>query len=136
MIFLRNKSMAPNASIFFGLNSLCEQQTNKGDLFMILKKFTCTKFDCTKILTNQNNFLCEYLLISSHTTDTKKCWWNNNMITIRHSICTKLVTAAKIDLDKKSLLKQKTIQNFTIDAQRFRKTRNENPPVREIEVTS
>ena len=35
---------------------------------------------------------------------------------------------AKIDLNKKSLAKQKTIQNFTIDAQGFRKTKNENPP--------
>ena len=31
-----------------------------------------------------------------------------------------------VDLNKKSLPKQKTIQNFTIDAQGFRKTRNEN----------
>ena len=43
---------------------------------------------------------------------------------------------AKIDLNKKSLPKQKTIQNFTIDAQGFRKTRNENPPTQEIGVTS
>ena len=43
---------------------------------------------------------------------------------------------AKLDLDKKSLPKQKTIQNFTIDTQGFRKTRNENPQMREIEVTS
>ena len=44
--------------------------------------------------------------------------------------------SAKIDLNKKSLLKQKTIQNFTFDAQGFRKTRNENPPTLEIVVTS
>ena len=43
---------------------------------------------------------------------------------------------AKLDLDKKSFPKQKTIQNFTIDAQGFRKTKNENPPMQEIEVTS
>ena len=43
---------------------------------------------------------------------------------------------AKIDLNKKSFPKQKTIQNFTIDAQGFRKTKNENPPTSEIEVTS
>ena len=43
---------------------------------------------------------------------------------------------AKIELNKKWLLKQKTIQNFIIDAQGFRKTRNENPPTREIGVTS
>ena len=43
---------------------------------------------------------------------------------------------AKLDLNKKSFPKQKTIQNFTIDAQGFRKTKNENPPTWEIEVTS
>ena len=44
--------------------------------------------------------------------------------------------SAKIYLNEKSLSKQKTIQNFTIDAQGFGKTRYENPPMREIEVTS
>ena len=39
---------------------------------------------------------------------------------------------AKLELSRK----QKTIQNVTIDAQGFRKTRNENPPMREIGVTS
>ena len=43
---------------------------------------------------------------------------------------------AKIDLDEKWLPKQKTIQNFNIDALGFRKTRNENPPTWEIGVTS
>ena len=43
---------------------------------------------------------------------------------------------AKLDLDKETLPKQKTMQNFTIDAQGVRKMRNENPPTREIEVTS
>ena len=43
---------------------------------------------------------------------------------------------AKIYLNKKWLPKQKTIQNFIIDAQGFRKTRNENPPMQEIGVTS
>ena len=42
----------------------------------------------------------------------------------------------KIDLNKKSFPKQKTIQNFNIDAQGFRKTKNENPPTWEIGVTS
>ena len=42
----------------------------------------------------------------------------------------------KLDLNKKSLPKQKNIQNFTIDAQGFRKTKNENPPTWEIRVTS
>ena len=43
---------------------------------------------------------------------------------------------AKIDLNKKWLPKQKTIQNINIDAQGFRKTRNENPPTQEVGVTS
>ena len=43
---------------------------------------------------------------------------------------------AKMDLNKKWLPKQKTIQNFNIDAQGFRKARNENPPTWEIGVTS
>ena len=43
---------------------------------------------------------------------------------------------AKINLNKKWLPKQKTIQNFNIDAQEFRKIRNENPPKQEIGVTS
>ena len=43
---------------------------------------------------------------------------------------------AKIDLNKKWLPKQKTIQNFNIDALGFRKTNNEDPPIREIGVIS
>ena len=43
---------------------------------------------------------------------------------------------AKIDLNKKWIPKQKNIQNFSIDAQGFRKTRNENPPTWEKGVTS
>ena len=50
--------------------------------------------------------------------------------------CQPKAQPAKIDLNKKSFPKQKTIQNFTIDVQGFRKTRNENPPTWEIEVTS
>ena len=42
----------------------------------------------------------------------------------------------KIDLNKKSLPKQKTIQSFTIDAQGFRKTKNENPHTWERGITS
>ena len=43
---------------------------------------------------------------------------------------------AKLDLNKKSLTKQNNFQNFTIDAQGFRKTKNVNPPTQEMEVTS
>ena len=42
----------------------------------------------------------------------------------------------KLDLNEKLDPKQKTIQTFIIDAQGFRKTSNENPPMRELEVTS
>ena len=42
----------------------------------------------------------------------------------------------KIDLNKKSFLKQLTIQNSNIDAQGFRKTKNENPPTWEMGITS
>ena len=43
---------------------------------------------------------------------------------------------AKLDFNKKSFPKQKTIQTFHINAQGLRKTKNENPPKQEIEVTS
>ena len=45
-------------------------------------------------------------------------------------------TPPKTDLNKKWLPKQKTIQNFNIDSQGFRKTKNENPSTREIGVNS
>ena len=48
----------------------------------------------------------------------------------------RLPQPVELDLNKKSFPKQKTIQNFTIDAQGFRKTKNENLPTWEIEVTS
>ena len=38
----------------------------------------------------------------------------------------------KVHLDKKLDSKHKTIQTFNIDAQGFRKTRNENPLMLEI----
>ena len=43
---------------------------------------------------------------------------------------------AKIDLNKKLLPKQKSFQNFNIDAQGFRKIKNENPSTQEVGVTS
>ena len=48
----------------------------------------------------------------------------------------KLSQRAKIDSNKKWLPKQKTIQNFNVIAQGFRKTKNENLLMREIGVTS
>ena len=70
------------------------------------------------------------------------CWQNQQKIdTARPWIFVGYFTGVKpqpatLDLNKKSFPKQKTIQNFTIDAQGFRKTKNENPPTWEIEVTS
>ena len=44
---------------------------------------------------------------------------------------------AKTDLNKKSgAMHQTLIQAFNIDAQGFRKTKNENPPTRKVGVTS
>ena len=42
----------------------------------------------------------------------------------------------KIDLNKKLDPKQNTIQTFDINAKGFRKTRSENPPTREVGITS
>ena len=42
----------------------------------------------------------------------------------------------KIDLIKKLDPLQKPIKTFNIDAQRFRKTKNENPPTQEMGVSS
>ena len=42
----------------------------------------------------------------------------------------------KVHLEKKLDSKHKTIQTFNIDAQGFRKTRNESPPMQEIGVIS
>ena len=48
------------------------------------------------------------------------------MLQTASEILMSVTQPAKLDLNKKSLPKQKTIQNFTIDAQGFRKTKNEN----------
>ena len=42
----------------------------------------------------------------------------------------------KIDLNKKLDPRQNSIHSFNIDAQRFRKTKKENPPTQEIRVAS
>ena len=57
--------------------------------------------------------------------------WNRREIQISFHI-----TARQNRFKKKSLPKQKTIQNFTIDAQGCRKIKNENPPTWEMGVTS
>ena len=43
---------------------------------------------------------------------------------------------AKSDLNKESGAMHQTLISFKIDAQGFRKTKNENPPKQEIGVTS
>ena len=47
-----------------------------------------------------------------------------------------LYTARQIDLNKKFDSKKKTVQIFNIDTQQFRKSKIENPPTREIGVSS
>ena len=54
----------------------------------------------------------------------------------KHPKMNRIAQPAKLDLNKKSFLKQKTIQNFTIDAQGYRKPKNKNPPTWEMGVTS
>ena len=48
---------------------------------------------------------------------------------LKNIMCTQPV---KMDLIKKFLPKQKTIQSFKVDPQGFRKTINENPPTQEF----
>ena len=43
---------------------------------------------------------------------------------------------AKTDLNKKSGTMHQTLTSFNIDAQGFRKAKNENPPTQEIGVIS
>ena len=63
-------------------------------------------------------------------------FWFEYILLVLFSNKTKYTQPVKLDLNKKSLPKQKTIQKFTIDAQGFRKTKNENPPTWEMGVTS
>ena len=55
------------------------------------------------------------------------------IVKLRNGQCL-LPQHVKVDLSKKLDPKQKTIQIFNIDAQRFRKTKNENPLTWEIVV--
>ena len=50
--------------------------------------------------------------------------------------CDSYTQPLKLSLNKKLFPKQKTIQAFNIDAEGFRKTRNENLPTWEIGATS
>jgi len=54
------------------------------------------------------------------------------LLLVFHESTTSSTHPTKIDLNKKWLPKQKTIQNFNIDAQGSRKPRNVNPPTWEI----
>ena len=53
-----------------------------------------------------------------------------------HNTNTYPAHTAKIDSNENWLPKERTIQNFNIDALGFRKTRNENHPTQEIGITS
>ena len=66
---------------------------------------------------------------------TNKSWRRRGELrcSFRHRLLTQ---PANIDSNKKWLPKQKTIQNFNIDAPGLRKTRNENPPTWKKGVTS
>ena len=69
----------------------------------------------------------------SNTTATALTLYSHQLTIIEIKYSCKLnitqncTHTAKIDLNGKWLPKQKTIQNLNIDAQEFRKTRNENP---------
>ena len=88
--------------------------------------------------------LTNYIVQISDSNNALKfnvCWLcrlNFNAFALSH--WTKLILTytqpVKIDLNKNLDPKQNTMQTFIIDAQGFRKTRNENPPMQEIGVTS
>ena len=79
-------------------------------------------------MTHSDSMFMDHSLVWK--TDNIKQTFSNSF----SSIC--LSHPTKIDINKKWLPKKKTIQNFNIDAQGFRKIRNENPPTQEIGVTS
>ena len=65
--------------------------------------------------------------------DFTTLYLDNYLPNCRRAHCTQPV---KLNLNEKLDSKQKTIQIFNIDAQGFRKTRNENPPTQEIGIAS
>ena len=83
--------------------------------------------DDWKFPTVRGYFLCQLV----PTTEAGECGFN--ILYIQFGFASP--QPVKIDLDKKSFPKQKTIQNFNIDAQGFRKTKNKNPPTWEVRVT-
>ena len=60
----------------------------------------------------------------------------NRTYTLNRKLRVHLTQPVKIDLNKKLEPWQKTFQKFNIDAQMFRKTKNENPLTWEIRVIS
>ena len=76
------------------------------------------------------------LHICTSSQNYSKYWGTFLKVYKRHKVYELISHHAKIDLYKKLDSKQRTIQVFNIDAQGFRKTRNENPPTWETEVTS
>ena len=86
-----------------------------------------SKFDIVESLILKHIMNIQYLPMYMGTSSENKNGSLQNISLSHH---------AKMDLNKKWLPKQKIIQNFNIDAQGFRKTRNENPPKQDIGVTS
>ena len=76
------------------------------------------------------------ILISQLQTDMNQIFQMRYYRALQIKVLQSYTQPAKLDLNKKSFPKQKTIQNFTIDAQGFRKTKKENPPTWEMGVTS
>ena len=72
-------------------------------------------------------------LRKKHIFVKKNSSWTKALV---QAVELRLSQPAKIDLSKKWLPKQKTIQNFNFDAQGLRKTRNGNPHTPEKGVTS
>ena len=89
------------------------------------------------LLLNYNISQATYITILGEGSQAFYPIWRvgpQNFCVSAHLGCTS--QPAKLDLNKKSLSKQEIIQNFSIDAQGFRKTKNENPPTWEIRFTS
>ena len=85
---------------------------------------------------SQSSLPQKWLSMSEYDGTRKWSWDCCKFDNDSHGCTCKRTPPAKVDLNKKWLPKQKTIQNFSIDAQGFGKTRNENTPTQEIGVTS
>ena len=115
-------------------NIIFPEETDTGEFFMTLEKDP-----------QQEDFLQGRMLGNPYSSNDPDL--GPNMREIKNKICTdcELVALleddngtqpAKVDLNKKSFPKQKTIQKFTIGAQGLRKAKNDNPPTWEMGVAS